>query len=113
MSEMITVTINKEKLPMYHQVQELLSLADGCTDTLTSVVSENYSELVDVLGLEIALIFHTHFASISRSKYFYTEDYIATLATQCVKRKDRVKLAFKCGCTVQTIDGWVRRAARK
>ena len=73
MTEMITVSINKEKLPMYHQVQELMSLAEGCSDNLTSVVSENYTELVDILGLEVALIIHTHLTSISRARYFYTQ----------------------------------------
>jgi len=112
MEEEIIITINKEKLPMYHQVQELLSLADGCPEYLSSVVNENYSQLVDVLGLEIALIIHTHFISITRARYFYTEGYIALLATQCTRKQEREKLAFTCGCTLQTLDTWVRKARR-
>jgi hypothetical protein len=112
MQETITITINKEKLPMYFQVQELMSLADEHTENISSLVSENYAELVDILGLEIALIFHTHFTTISRTRYFYTEQHIAMLASQCAKRQDREKLAFKCGCTLQTLDGWVRKSRK-
>ena len=98
---------------MYHQVQELMSLVDKYSANITSLVSENYTELVDILGLEIALIIHTHLTSFSRTRYFYTEEYIAILASQCIKKQEREKLAFKCGCTLQTLDSWVRRARKK
>ena len=109
MDETITITISKEKLPYYHQVQELLSLADNCTENMASQVNENYAQLVDIMGLEIALIIHTHFISITRARYFYAEDYMGLLANQCTKKQEREKLAFTCGCTLQTLDTWMRR----
>jgi len=42
----------------------------------------------------------------------YTEEHIAMLASQCIKRQEREKLAFKCGCTLQTLDSWVRKAKK-
>jgi len=72
MQEIITISINRSKLPLYYQVQELMSLADGDSEDVTSLVSENYVELVEILGLEVALIIHTHFTSISRTRYFYS-----------------------------------------
>ena len=112
MSETITITLDKGKIPNYHQVQELLSLADNCPENLVSIVNENYAPLVEVLGLEIALIFHTHFISITRARYFYSEEYVAMLASQCTKKQERERLAFICGCTLQTMDTWMRRARR-
>jgi len=112
MDETITISISKEKIPNYHQVQELLSLADGCPENIVSMVNENYAQLVDVLGLEVALIFHTHFISITRARYFYSEEYIALLASQCTKKQEREKLAFTCGCTLQTLDTWMRKSRR-
>jgi len=112
MEEAITISIDKGKLPMYHQVQELLSLANDCPENLPSVVHDNYAQLVDVLGLEIALIIHTHFISITRARYFYSEEYVAVLASQCTRKQEREKLAFTCGCTLQTLDTWMRKARR-
>ena len=112
MEDTINISIDRAKIPNYYQVQELLSLADDCTEKLSSVVNENYAQLVDVVGLEIALIIHTHFISITRARYFYTEEYIAMLATQRRRKQERERLAFTCGCTLQTLDTWVRKARR-
>ena len=112
MEENITITISKEKLPNYHQVQELLSLADDCQESMANLVNENYTQLVDTLGLEIALIIHFHFISITRARYFYAEEFIGLLATQCTKKQEREKLAFTCGCTLQTLDTWMRKVRR-
>lgn len=112
MQETINISINKEKLPLYHQVQELLLLADDCPENIVSVVNENYAQLVDVLGLEIALIFHTHFVSITRARHFYTEEYVGLLASKCTKKQERERLAFTCGCTLQTLDTWMRKVRR-
>jgi len=112
MEDTITITLNKEKIPNYHQVQELLFWADNCPENITSLVNENYIQLVDVLGLEIALIIHTHFVSITRHRYFYSDEYMGVLALQCTKKQEREKLAFTCGCTLQTLDTWMRKVRR-
>ena len=109
----IDFSIDVEKLPRYHHVQELLSLADGCSESITDVVRENYVDLVEILGLELACIIHAHFKLISCVKYFYTEEYIVYLASQCETKHEREKLAFGCGCSLQTIDGWLREAKKK
>jgi len=113
MSEIITLLIDRDRIPRYHQVQGLLSLVDGCTQDIKSVVRENYVELVEILGLEVALIVHAHFKSILCVKYFYTEEYIVKLASQCTTKREREKLAVECGCSLQTIDGWLRKTKKK
>jgi len=112
MTETLNVSIDINKIARYHQVQELLSLIDNNSSDITGVVRENYVELVEILGLEVAAIIHAHFKSILCVKYFYTEEFIVGLASKCTNKREKEKLALECGCSLQTIDKWLREARK-
>ena len=110
---MIAITDTKESI----LIQDLLDLAGDNVNTpshFQGIVGGDYSEIVKVFGVEVAVRMYIHFrgCSLGFPKHFFKPEYVVSVASKCSDRRDRERIAITCGYTSQWIERMVRESSK-
>ena len=92
-------------------IEELLSLTGGDLNSLTDIVNSGYAEIARVFGGKTALEMYVHFrgCTINCPKHFFKQEYVVEVASRCIDKREREKIAIICGYTSQ----WIERKVRE